>query len=74
MGESTNAISILQEKLFDKGLTVFDDSESYNQDKAVKASITTSLELLQDDEEKVLYTIISSMGIGTCVVKKHMMM
>jgi len=27
------------------------ESESYNQDKAVKASITTSLELLQDDEE-----------------------
>jgi len=25
---------------------------------------------LQDDEEKFLYTIISSMGIGTCVAKK----
>jgi len=70
-GESpTNAISKVQKKLFDKGLTAFDDSESCNQDKAVKASITASLELLQDDEEKLLFTIISSMGIGSCVAKK----
>ena len=70
----TNAITIVQQKLFDKGLTAFDDSEGYNWDKVVKASITTSLELLKDEEEKILHTIVSSMGIGASVAKKHCMM
>ena len=72
LGETpTEAISLVQHKLFDKGLTAF-DSRSDNRNRAVKASITSSLELLQDNEEKFLFTIISSMGIGSYVSKKSL--
>ena len=72
-GESpTNAISTVQQKLFDKGMTAF-DSEKDNREEAVKASITLSLDLLQEDEETLLYHAISSVGIGTSVGKQTLL-
>jgi len=69
-GESpTDAISIVQQKLFDKGMTAF-DSEKDNREKAVKASITLTLDLLQENEETLLYYAISSLGIGTNISKQ----
>ena len=65
----TNAVSIVQQKLFDKGMTAF-DSEKDNREEAVKASITLSLDLLQEDEESLLYHAILSIGIGTKVSKQ----
>ena len=72
-GESpTNAISTVQQKLFDKGMTAF-DSEKDNREEAVKASITLSLDLLQEDEETLLYHAISSVGISTSVGKQMLL-
>ena len=68
----TNAVSIVQQKLFDKGMTAF-DSEKDNREEAVKASITLSLDLLQEDEESLLYHAISSWGIGSKVSKQSLL-
>jgi len=60
----------VQQKLFDKGMTAF-DTEKDNTEEAVKASITLSLDLLQEDEQTLLYHAILSMGIGTKLANSY---
>jgi len=59
----------VQQKLFDKGLTAFDSNKD-TREHAVKASITLTLDLLQENEETLLYYAISSYGIGTNISKQ----
>ena len=62
-----DAILKVQQKLFDNGLTAF-DPENHNdasRENAVRASITASLELLNKNEEIILfYTALSIIGFG----------
>ena len=67
-----DAISKVQQKLFDNGLTAFDPENQIeaSRENAVRASITASLELLTKDEEIILYYIASSfIGFGTYTIK-----
>ena len=68
-----NAISKVQHKLFDIGLTAFDpeDQLEASRENAVRASITASLQLLAKDEEVVLFNVASSLiGFGIYTFKK----
>ena len=62
-----NAISEVQQNLFDKGLTAFDpeDQLEVSRETAVEASISASLELLTEDEEIILlFVALSIIGTG----------
>ena len=62
-----DAILEVQQKLFDNGLTAFDpeDQLEASRENAVRASITASLQLLNKNEEIILFYIASSIvGIG----------
>ena len=68
-----DAILKIQQKLFDKGLTAFDpeDQLEASRDNAVRASITTSLELVAKNEEIVLFNVASSIvGFGLYTFKE----
>ena len=67
-----DAISKVQQKLFDNGLTAFDpeDQLEASRENAVRASITASLELLTKEEEIVLFSTASSFtGFGIYTFK-----
>ena len=64
-----NAILSVHRKLSSHGLTAFDPKHA-NIENAVWASIIASLELLSDNDKHLLYHIISSLGIGSCVLRK----
>ena len=67
-----DAISKVQQKLFDNGLTAFDpeDQLEASRENAVRASITASLELLNKEEEIVLFSTASSItGFGMYTFK-----
>ena len=67
-----DAISKVQQKLFDNGLTAFDpeDQLEASRENAVKASITASLQLLAKEEEIVLFSAASSItGFGIYTFK-----
>ena len=62
-----DAISKVQQKLFDNGLTAFDpeNQNDASRENVVRASITVSLELLNKNEEIILfYTALSIIGFG----------
>ena len=62
-----DAISKVQQKLFDNGLTAFDpeNQNDASRQNAVRASITASLELLSNSEGIILFYIASSIiGFG----------
>ena len=66
-----DAISKVQQKLFDNGLTAFDPKDQQaSRENAVRASITASFELLTKDEEIVLLSTASSIaGVGIYTFK-----
>ena len=64
-----HAILAVHRKLSFHGLTAFDPKHA-NIENAVWPSISASLELLSDNDKYVLYHIISSLGIGSCVLRK----
>ena len=67
-----DAISKVQQKLFDNGLTAFDPENQLeaSRDNAVRASITASLKLLTKKEEMILFYIASSIiGFGIYTIK-----
>ena len=64
-----DTILLLQQKLFDKGLTAF-DPENQLRENTVRTSITASLKLLAKEEEIVLFSIASSIaGFGIYTFK-----
>ena len=67
-----DAISKVQQKLFDNGLTAFDPESQLeaSRENAVRASITASLELLTEDEIIILFYIASLIiGFGVYTFK-----
>ena len=66
----TSAILNVRQKLQDKGLTAF-DPQRIKKENAVKASINASLELLTNNENYVLFHIVSGIGVGSCVLKAY---
>ena len=64
----TSAILNVRQKLQDKGLTAF-DPQHIKKENAVKASINASLELLSSGEKDILFHIVTSIGIGSYVLK-----
>ena len=68
MQSPTNAILHVEQKLKGKGLTAF-DPQNLKKEKAVKASINSSLELLSNNEKNILFHIVTGVGFGSCVLK-----
>ena len=64
----TSAILNVQHKLQAKGLTAF-DPRYIKKETAVKASINASLELLSKNERDILFHIVTSVGVGSYVLR-----
>ena len=65
----TSAILNVQYKLRSKGLTAFDPQNIKKKETAVKASINASLELLSKNERDILFHIVTSVGVGSYVLR-----